>query len=100
MQHEDYMIDWYRGFKGDKKHLPRSQGQSWIMFQKFHAPIMAAIALISGKRAGDLSSLREFLGSKKMICEVCGGLLDRTGKGHNDNCDLQREAVEVLSSDN
>lgn len=93
-------IDWHKAFQGDKYNLPGSQNQGIRFVQSVLVPLQAAIAMISGKYSGDLTSLKFYLSNDAIICESCCAALTRAGEGHDkEKCELYRKAVDVLTSD-
>ncbi|MBU6455126.1 MAG: hypothetical protein KGS72_25365 [Cyanobacteria bacterium REEB67] len=93
---------WYRMWRGESKHVPHSQKQGIEWFQNKVAPLMAGISLISGDLAGDLNSLKAFLGnvlnSKSPVCEVCKNQLKYDGTNHKPDCYLMIQAGQVLDA--
>jgi hypothetical protein len=47
-------IKWFKAAAGDGRFLPGSQIQEIREIQRVHAPVMAKIAVMSGRLAGDL----------------------------------------------
>lgn len=91
--------DWYEAFKGNRQHLPQSQGQGIQTVQEILVPLQAEIALISGRAAGDALALKFYARTEVIICERCNQTLSRLGNGHNAGCELYKRASEVLTSD-
>jgi len=92
-------VDWYEAFKGNRYHLPGSQGQGIQLVQQILVPLQAEIALISGRYAGDALALKFYVNADVIMCERCLKTFTKSGSGHDTSCELFKRAQEVLMSD-
>lgn len=86
---------------GDPDFLPGSQRQAIETIQTFYCPLMAALALFTGKLNPEVETLKTALNRIKQglsnFCDECGGPLTAIGSGHLPACRIAKQANEVLN---
>jgi hypothetical protein len=93
---------WIRRHEGERRYLPASQRQGIEAVQTELVPLQAAIALMSGRPAGDKDALEEMfdaLADPKghLFCKVC--FVDLKTEAHINSCDIRNMYLKVRDED-
>lgn len=90
---------WHRSWSGDRKFLPRSQGQGIEKIQTVLVPLQAQIAVLFGQPEGTLEDLHtgvtKLSKGEQITCKECG--YDIFKKSHKPDCELYLQAVDVMT---
>jgi hypothetical protein len=90
---------WYRAWAGDRRALPKSDGQGVTCAQTVLAPLQAQIAVFFGEPAGDLKALQagviKLAKGEPVICAVCKRNIFT--EKHKADCELTRQYKDVTT---
>lgn len=88
---------WYRGWKGDKYCLPRSEH---VLAQQKLIPIQAQIAVFFGNKDGTLESLQNGIMKlhqrEPIYCESCGRSI--WVERHKNDCEISLAYTDVMTN--